>query len=168
MKVKKEKKLKKLTSRAKKIIILSSFCLLLLVTGGVNIYLNSLASQEANANIQTTANFFNKFRSDRVSTRASELLYLQAILDSASTSEQGKAIAEAELLRSAQTMTMIQNVEAAIMAKGFNDVVVACSTNVITVMVETSGLTKAEVAQITDAVKNNSDYKIDSIKILEV
>ena len=40
-KVKKEKIRKKMSGKAKKIIVLSCFCALLLITGGVNIYLNT-------------------------------------------------------------------------------------------------------------------------------
>ena len=60
------------------------------------------------------------------------------------------------------------NIENLIKAKGFEDVIVSASSNTINVIVETNGLTNAEVAQIVDVVKNNSDYSIDNIKITEV
>ncbi len=171
MKEKKEKQVKvhkKLSGKAKKVIILGVFSLLLLVTGGVNIYLNNRATSQANANIQTSANFFNNYRSDRKSTRDQEKLYLDAIIASETTSAEAKANAEAERLKLITNMDSIMNIENLIKAKGFSDVIVSATANTINVIVETGGLTNAEVAQIVDVVKNNSDYSIDSIKITEV
>lgn len=171
MKEKKEKQVKvhkKLSGKAKKVIILGVFSLLLLVTGGVNIYLNNRATSQANANIQTSANFFNNYRTDRKSTRAQEKLYLDAIIASETTSAEAKANAEAERLKLITNMDSIMNIENLIKAKGFSDVIVSATANTINVIVETGGLTNAEVAQIVDVVKNNSDYSIDSIKITEV
>ena len=78
IKEKKEKVRKKMSSRAKKVIVLSCFCVLLLVTGGVNIYLNNMASEEANANanVQTSANFFTNYRTDRQDTRNQDIGFL--------------------------------------------------------------------------------------------
>ncbi|MGN0960868.1 MAG: SpoIIIAH-like family protein [Christensenellales bacterium] len=159
---------KKLSSKAKKIIVLSCFCALLLVTGGVNIYMNNLASQEANANVQTTANFFTNYKSDRTETRKQEMLYLDAIIASDATSAEAKANAEAEQLKLVTSMEMIMRIENLITAKGFSNVAVSTSSGNITIMVETSGLTSQEVAQIVDVVINNSDYTCDNIKIIEV
>lgn len=169
-KVKMPKERKKMSSKAKKAIILGVFSLLLLATGGINIYLNNRATQEANANanLQTSANFFNNYRSDRQDTRDQEKLYLDAIIASETTSAEAKANAEAERLKLVTNMDSIMNIENLIKAKGFSDVIVSANTNTINVIVETSGLTNAEVAQIVDVVKNNSDYSIDSIKISEV
>ena len=58
--------------------------------------------------------------------------------------------------------------EGLIKAKGFNEVVVSANSGNISVIVETSGLTNNEVAQIVDVVVTNSDYSIDNIKIIEV
>lgn len=169
---KKENKLpkvrKKMSTKAKKVLILTSFCLLLLITGGVNIYMNNLTSQEANANVQTTANFFSNYKSDRTETRNQEMLYLEAIIASEATSTDAKANAEAEQLKLIKNMEIVMNIENLIMSKGFSDVAVSTSSGNISVMVETSGLTSAEVAQIVDIVINNSDYSYDNIKIIEV
>ena len=170
LKEKKPKIKRKMSSRAKKIIVLSCFCVLLLVTGGVNIYLNNVASAEANAeaNIQTSANFFSNYRSDRQETRNQEILYLDAIIASEATSAEAKANAEAERLSLVSKMETVMTIENLIKSKGFEDVIVSASSGSINVIVETAGLTNSEVAQIVDVVKNNSDYSIDNIKITEV
>ena len=121
----KEKIRKKLSSRAKKVIVLSCFCVLLLVTGGVNIYLNNIASEEANANVQTSANFFTNYRTDRQDTRNQEILYLDAIIASEATSADAKSKAEAERLALVTNMDMIMTIENLICSKGFENVVVS-------------------------------------------
>lgn len=167
----KEKKIKtrkKLSSKFKKVLVLSCFCVLLLVTGGVNILINNLGSQEASAGVVSTSNFFNSYRTDRQDTRNQEKLYLDAIIASEATSAEAKANAEAERLKLVTNMEVTMRLENLILAKGFSDVVVSTSSGNISVMVETSGLTQSEVAQIVDVVVNNSDYSIDNIKIIEV
>ena len=168
VKEKKQKVKRKLSSRAKKVIVLGCFCVLLLVTGGVNIYLNNMASEEANATIQSSANFFSNYRADRQETRNQEILYLDAIIASDATSAEAKANAEKERLGLVTKMETIMTIENLIKAKGFDDVIVSASSGSINVIVETAGLTNSEVAQIVDVVKNNSDYSIDNIKITEV
>lgn len=168
-KIKKEKVHKKMSGKVKKIIVLSCFCALLLVTGGVNIYLNSLATDNINANATvSSSSFFINYRNDRTETRNQEILYLDAIIASEATSAEAKAKAEDERLALVSNMDMIMTIENLIVAKGFENVVVSASAGSINVIVETEGLTSSEVAQIVDVVKNNSSYSIDNIKITEV
>ncbi len=167
-KEKKEKIRKRMSPKAKKVLILGCFCAVLLITGGVNIYLNSTATAGASGAVQSSANFFSNYRSDRTETRNQEILYLDAIIASEATSAEAKSAAEAERLELITKMDMIMTIESLLSAKGFTDAVVSTSSGNISVIVETSGLTTTEVAQITDIVVNNSSYAIDNIKIIEV
>lgn len=171
MKTKKEKTKirKRLSSKAKKVIVLASFCALLLLTGVVNIMLNSNVATEANANIQSSANFFNNYRTDRVDTRNQEIAYLDAIIASETSSAEAKQSAEEERLNLVKNMETALTIENLLVAKGFNECVVTTSAGGnLSVIVKTSGLTATEVAQIVDVVMNNSSYTYDNIKILEV
>ena len=166
--VKKVRTRKKMSSKLKKVLVLSSFCVLLLVTGGVNILVNNLATDNVAAQVSSNATFFSNYRDDRQETRNQEILYLDAIIASEATSAEAKSAAEAERLTLIKNMEVALKLENLILAKGFEDVVVSTSSSNISVMVETSGLTSSEVAQIVDVVINNSDYAIDNIKIIEV
>lgn len=166
--VKKVKTRKKMSSKLKKVLVLSSFCVLLLVTGGVNILVNNLATDDVAAQVSSNATFFSNYRDDRQETRNQEILYLDAIIASEATSAEAKSAAEAERLALIKNMEVALKLENLILAKGFEDVVVSTSSSNISVMVETAGLTSSEVAQIVDVVINNSDYAIDNIKIIEV
>lgn len=166
--VKKVRTRKKMSSKLKKVLVLSSFCVLLLVTGGVNILVNNLATDDVAAQVSSNATFFSNYRDDRQETRNQEILYLDAIIASEATSAEAKSAAEAERLALVKNMEVALKLENLILAKGFEDVVVSTSSSNISVMVETAGLTSSEVAQIVDVVINNSDYAIDNIKIIEV
>ena len=85
--------------KKKKIIVLVSFCLLLVLTGTVNVLLNNYALTEASkaeSNAVVVGNFFTNYRADRVETRAEEKLYLEAIIASENISAEAKANAEAD------------------------------------------------------------------------
>lgn len=167
-KVKKVKTRKKMSSKLKKVLVLSGFCVLLLVTGGVNILVNNLATEDVSAQVSSNATFFSNYRDDRQETRNQEMLYLDAIIASEATSSEARDAAQAEKLQLVKNMEVALNLESLIIAKGFEDVVVATSSSNISVMVETNGLTATEVAQIVDIVTTNSEYSIDNIKIIEV
>lgn len=168
IKVKKEKTRKKMSNKLKKVLVLSGFCILLLITGGVNILVNNLATEDVSAQVSSNATFFSNYRDDRQETRNQEMLYLDAIIASEATSSEAREAAQTEKLQLVKNMEVALNLESLIIAKGFEDVVVATSSNNISVMVETNGLTATEVAQIVDIVTTNSTYSIDNIKIIEV
>lgn len=154
-------------SKKKKIIIVSAFCLLLAVTGALNIILNSNIIN-ANANTITTANFFSTYRTDRTDTRNQEILYLDAIIASSSASSEAKTNAESKKLQLVALMETELVLEGLIKAKGFNDVIVSSTTNVLNVIVKSAELTEVEVAQIVDVVKQQTSYSLDNIKIIPV
>lgn len=168
IKEKKVKTHKKMSSKFKKVLILGGFCALLLITGGVNIMINNLATGEPSTNVVSTSNFFSNYRTDRQDTRSQEILYLDAIIASEATSAESRSLAEAERLELVTNMELIMNLENLILAKGFSDVAVSTSSGNISVMVESAGLNTTEVAQIVDVVVNNSNYSIENIKIIEV
>lgn len=167
----KKLKLKKINFKnKKKVFILCGFCLLLLVTGGLNLYISSLASSSSeveNASTITSANFFSNYRDDRTTTRAEEILCLDAIINN-STSEEAVANATKEKADLIAKMEMILELENQIKAKGFDDVVVSALSSNISIMVKSEGLTSNEVSQIVDIVLTNTNYLFDNIKISEI
>jgi len=160
-------------SKKKKFFIITGFCLLLLVTGTVNILVNnSLVSEnvvDTTVNSNTTVgNFFTNYRTNRTDTRNEELLYLEAIISSEASSAEAKSNAEAEKIKIVTAMESELTIEGLIKAKGFEDVIISDLNNSITVMVKSAELTKSEVAQIVDVVKLQTNYSIDNIKIIPV
>lgn len=154
-------------SKKKKIIIVSAFCLLLAVTGALNIILNNNILKATDEPI-TTANFFITYRSDRKDTRDQSILYLDAIIASTTASAEAKTAAETKKQELITLMNQELVLEGLIKAKGFDDVIVSTSTTNLNVIIKSAELTEAEVAQIVDVIKGQTNYSIDNIKIIPV
>lgn len=157
-------------SKKKKIIILSIMAILLVVTGYLNITLNSgIDDVSTNLNTETQqGSFFSTYRTDRELTRSQELLYLDAILSSQTSSADAKAVAENKKVELVKTMELELVIEGLIKAKGFDDVIVTNTTSNVNVIVKSTELSTSEVAQIVSIIQEQTGKGIDNIKILPV
>lgn len=156
--------------KKKKIFLLLGFCVLLVGTGVLNIVLNRNIANEQTVNVDsvTVGNFFTNYRTDRTNTRNEEIMYLDAIIASATTSAEGKASAEAQREALLETMNQELVIEGLIKSKGFEDVVISTLNNNISVIVKSAELTNSEVSQIVDVIQSQTDYSLDNIKIIPV
>ena len=147
-----------------KIIILSLMVVLLGVTGYLNIVLNN-SVKETNTNVTTTS-YFTSYRNDRESTRDQEILYYDAIIDSASSTEAAIAAAEEAKLELISMMEKELAVEGLIKAQGFADCVISISDTKVNVVVKGSTLTENEVAQISTTVMEQLGTELRNIVII--
>ena len=147
-----------------KIIILSLMIVLLGVTGYLNIVLNNSVG-DVNTSTTTTS-YFTSYRNDRASTRDQEILYYDAIIDSASSSEAAIASAEAAKLELIEKMDKELAVEGLIKAQGFSDCVIAISDSKVNVVVKALSLTENEVAQICTIVQEQLGTELRNIIII--
>ncbi len=147
-----------------KIIILSLMVVLLGVTGYLNIVLNN-SVKETNTNVTTTS-YFTSYRNDRESTRDQEILYYDAIIDSASSTEAAIAAAEEAKLELISMMEKELAVEGLIKAQGFADCVISISDTKVNVVVKGSTLTENEVAQISTTVMEQLSTELRNIVII--
>jgi stage III sporulation protein AH len=154
-------------SKKKKFIIVGVFCLLLAITGALNIILNSSILADDNGTV-TTATFFSTYRTDRTDTRNQEILYLDAIISSSSASAEAIAAAETKKQEIVALMEQELVLEGLIKAKGFDDVIVSTTTSTLNVIVKSAELTSAEVAQIVDVIRTQTSYSLDNIRIIPV
>lgn len=159
----------KTLSKKKKIIILSVMVALLLVTGYVNVALNSSLSSELStptSSTTATANFYTNYRNERETTRTQEIQFYDSIIASASASDSAKA--EAELNKVALIAQMEKELvtEGIIRGKGFEDAIVTSSSSNVNVFVKSAELTSTEVAQITTVVTEQLGVEIDKIIII--
>lgn len=151
-----------------KIIIITVMVLLLGVTGFLNVMLNNSVSNSDNDNTQTTASYFQTYRSDRESTRDQEMLYYDAIIASETSTENAIKSAEEGKLALIEQMEQELVVEGLIKAKGFEDCVVTISGENINAVVKASELSSAQVAQIVSILQAQFNVDIDYIKIIPV
>lgn len=152
-----------------KVIILVAMVALLGVTGYLNIALNNNVT-ETGANVITSANYFVTYREDRQATRDQELLYYDAIIQNESSTQEAKKDAETKKLAIVTQMETELVMEGLIKAKGFEDCIVTNVTPNVKIVVKCvdATLTSAEVAQIVNIVKEQTNVGIDNIQITPV
>ena len=157
----------KTLTKKKKIIILSVMVALLLVTGFVNVALNSTLSTDLSTpTSSTSANFYSNYRTDRENTRLQEIQHYNEIIASTTASDESKADAEEKKLALITQMEKELVTEGIIRGKGFEDVVITTSSSNINVFIKASELTETEVAQITSVVTTQMNVEIDKIIII--
>ena len=140
---------------------------LLLVTGFVNVALNSTLSTDLSTpTSSTSANFYSNYRTDRENTRLQEIQHYNEIIASATASDESKADAEEKKLALITQMEKELVTEGIIRGKGFEDVVITTSSSNINVFIKASELTETEVAQITSVVTTQMNVEIDKIIII--
>lgn len=158
----------KTLSKKKKIIILSAMVALLLVTGYVNVALNSSLSSGVTQTSSTTtsANFYTNYRNEREATRTQEIQFYDSIIASATSSDSAKEEAEVNKLAIITQMEKELVTEGIIRGKGFEDAIVTSSSSNVNVFVKSPELTSVEVAQITSVVTEQLNVEIDKIIII--
>lgn len=153
-------------SKKKKIFILVSMVLLLVVTGYLNVALNKKNSVLDSTT--TSANFFESSRADKTASRNYQLEILQNVYDT-TTDEAEKASAMAEMRAIAARIETETNLEHFISASGYEDVIVTCSNDNYTVFVKTAnGLTSDQVASILAVLVQEAKVSATNVRIRAV
>ena len=152
-----------------KIIILSVMVLLLGVTGYLNITLNNqVVSTSSNVTTSSSYNYFESYRTDRATSRDQQIMYYDAILEDATSSESEKTEAQSKKMALISDMENELALEYLIKGLGFKDAIVTTSNNYINVLVNSGELTSAEVAKIVTVVTEQTDYGLSAIKVIPV
>lgn len=160
----------KMKSRTKKILVLSVMVVLLVTTGVLNFVLNDrLTASKDNLPTDSTAvvqTFFQAARSDRDARRESQFLYLDAIINSSSSSDAAKNEAEAQKLAIVKQIDEELSVETAIKGKGYSDAIVTFGDGGVTVVVANTELSAEEANIIADIVTSYTSYSADSVNVV--
>ena len=154
-------------SKKKKIIIVASMAVLLVVSGYLNIRLNNNATTTTTT---TTASMsiFESYRTNRTSTRNSEISYYDAIIASSSTTEEARLTAETNRANLISMMDKELVAEGLIKAQGFEDAFITTSTNLISCVVKTGDLTSSQVAQIYTILHEQLGANLSNVEIIPV
>lgn len=157
-------------TKKKKIIVLASMLVLLVITGVLNIFLNNSAqTTQTNAGYDySSATFFATCRTDRTNSRNESIDHYKQIIESSASSEEAKLNAEASMNSLIESMTIETTMEGLIKAKGFTDCLVNYSSTYINVILQSSELTETEVAKVVEIIQSQVDRDIDYIKIIPV
>ena len=154
-------------SKKKKIIIVASFCLLLVVTGVLNLVLNRKATESVvETNTVTTQNVFNNYRENRKLTRTEQMAELDAIINDMNASEETRANAQAKKDEIFARMNMELQLETLITSQGFDDCIIISSANSINVVIKLNrDAVQEDIDKIMDIVEGNSDYVLDNMEV---
>lgn len=155
-------------SKKKKIIVLVGMIALLVVAGGLNIFLNIYSKGSDPVSGNTYGNFFETYRIDRQTTRDQTMLYLDAIIGNEASSAEAVASAEASKLELTRNMEVELVLEGLIKSLGFEDAVVTNSTENVNIIVKAKELTSEQAAQILDVVLTETEKDATNVRIIPV
>ena len=111
--------------------------------------------------------YFSSVELDRKRTRDEALEVLQGVVDNASSSEQAKSEALAEITAMAKIMENEANIETLIEAKGFAECVAVIKDDTTSIVVKSDGLQAAQISQINEIVYEQAGISPVNIKIIQ-
>lgn len=155
-------------SKKKKIFILTGMVALLVLTGVLNIVLNTTAnapSDSVNAGSEYT-DFFTAYRVDRTTSREQSMLYYDEIIKSDQYSAEVKENAQKAKVALAESMETELVLEGLIKSLGFDDAIVTSTTENINVIVKCPELTGTQANQIMQIVMTETERKATNVRII--
>lgn len=156
----------KVLTKKKKIFIICGMLVLLVVTGGLNLFLNR-PSEELQTTTTSQMSLLTSYRASKMETRNSMLEMYDSII---STSKDADQILEtnakiSDLAGRIETETVLEGM---IMASGYEDVVVTNVDDSYTVMVKSNGLNSDDVAKILSILVKETGVSATNVKISSV
>ena len=156
----------KVLTKKKKIFIICGMLILLVVTGGLNLYLNKPV-EDLQTTTSSQMSLLSSYRASKMETRNSMLEMYDSII---STSKDAEQILEtnakiSDLAGRIETETVLEGM---IMASGYEDVVVTNVDDSYTVMVKSNGLTSDDVAKILSILVKETGVSATNVKISSV
>lgn len=153
-------------TKRKKIFIICGMLVLLFVTGGLNLFLNS-QTEDLETTTTSHMSLLTSYRASKMETRNSMLEMYDSII---ATSKDADQILEtnAKISDLAGRIEGETVLEGMIMASGFEDVVVTNVDDSYTVMVKSNGLTSDDVAKILSILVKETGVSATNVKISSV
>lgn len=157
---------KSMLTKKKKFFIILGMAILLVVTGYLNVKLNSTTQIAQTTEIE--GDFFATYRQDRNYTRNLELSYLDAIITSSSSTADYVSTATNKKLALVAQMDRELILEGLIAGAGFQDVIVSGSADNLNIIVKSDGLTSNDVAKILTIVTEETKIDATNVKISSI
>lgn len=153
-------------SKKKKIFVLISMVLLLVITGTLNVVLSN-DSNDVPTTGTVTASFLSTYRSNKLATRNSMIEYYNSIINSSTTQSQIEDTnnLKIELAKRMEKETILESL---VMASGYEDAVVTIADENTTVMVKADALTSDDVSKILAILVNEAKVDATNVKIMSV
>ena len=129
------------------------------------------ASDESEVSVTVGAvssGYFADARINRQKARDAAVELLKSIVSDSAADDESKREAAAELGVIAAVIAKESDMESLVKAKGFSDAVVVVGESDVTVVVQSDGLTGADVSKIKEIVMSEASVGAENIKIIEV
>ena len=128
------------------------------------------ALEQSGGDIIATSSYFATARLTRQTARDEALNLLEISAASETASQQTIDAAMATISAMAETSLLETQIENMLIAKNYADCVTYITDEKVTVTVPApqEGLTAESVAQITDVITTETDYRMDQIHIIEI
>lgn len=165
------KHVKDVVQKRKKVLILTGMAMLLVVTGVLNYALSkkTIESETASTSSTTSLSFFETYKTDRDSARASQLELLNEVINSSYATASEKATATATKTELAKKMEKELILEGLIKAKGFEDAVVTIGSSYYNVIVKDNGtLSDGGANKILSVIQTETGTSANNVKIIPV
>lgn len=122
-----------------------------------------IGEEASNLNID----YFVEHRLSRDKLRANLIDRLVEIVDNDKTDDAKRAEAQEEIMEIGRISETELRIEGLVKSKGFEEVLVLLTDEDIKVVVSTDELTETDMVKILDIVKAETDFEMDSIKIMK-
>lgn len=118
--------------------------------------------------IDYQGNFFIDYRMERDRLRSQEIELYKEIIESPSAGAEAKKAAQDNILALTQSMNLEMRIEKLLQAKGFADALVLLfKDNKATVIIKGENLSKAQAAQVVEAVSSAAGIAPDKVDVVE-
>ncbi len=121
-------------------------------------------SEASSGGVMQQLSFFESFRSERDTTRAQEIAYIDSIIEQGADAET-MADAQQQKLSIVDNMEKEMTIESLLKAKGFADAAVTLHSGSVNVILSAETLTDEQVAQVLDIIVRETGEKTENVKI---
>ena len=109
---------------------------------------------------------FTAFKTDRESTRETEVAYLDSIIDNENSDVETVKDAQEQKMAIVAAMEAELKIEGLLVASGFSDAIVTVKEGSVNVVIEANQITKEEAAKVLEIVQQETDEPAQNIKII--
>ena len=157
-------------AKKKKIIVLSCMVALLAITAVFNFILTANGNEVSETVAVSSSNYFNQYRSERLTTRNEELLQLDSVLVAAKadSAEYNDALTmKMQLTAMTEREMLLENL---IKAYGFQDVVVVMGldSDNVNVIAKSDELTASDAVLIYTIINEEAAVPPENVKIIPI
>lgn len=131
-------------------------------------YVSNSSEEAVETSAKVQEDYFSKAKSEREKAREEAVETIEETLKNDKLSDADKKSALAKIEEIGDRIERESNIESLLKAKGFEKTLAVISDTGISVVVESDGLTSAQTLQIQDIVTEQTNIKLNNIKIIPI